>query len=156
MQKRWHFDPRGRDCPCLLVALIAMRPIEFIHRVGTFLHDSSFETYEDRHGPKDAHDLVYCIANKSGGMDAVAQAFRKQLNGKHGATIRSGLMILRRRFVDEPQVERYQKDGPVAVARFEFGEDTDQRDQRVLRQREASDIIERLIRGAMAKEIERD
>jgi hypothetical protein len=112
--------------------------------------------YEDRHEPKDAHDLVYCIANKSGGMDAVVQAFRKQWKGKHGATIRSALEILRRRFVDEPQVEGYQKDGPVAVARFEFGEDNDQRDQRLLRQRETSDIIDRLIRGATAKEVERD
>ncbi len=89
-------------------------------------------------------------------MDAVVQAFRKQLSGKHGATIQSALEILHRRFVDEPEIEGYQKEGPVAVARFEFGEDTDQRGQRALRQREASDVIDRLIRAVKAEEFERD
>lgn len=53
--------------------------------------------------------------------------------GKHGATIQSALVILRRRFVDEPQIEGYQKHKPVAVARFEFGDEPGQRDRRVLR-----------------------
>lgn len=103
--------------------------------------------YEDRYEPKDAHDLVYCLANRPGGMDAVVEAFRRQIDGKHGPTIRSALGILRRRFVDEPAVEGYQKDGSVAVARFEFGDDTERRDRRVLRQREASDTIDRLLEG---------
>jgi hypothetical protein len=103
--------------------------------------------YEDRHEFKDAHDLVYCIANRSAGIDAVAQAFRKQVDGKHGAAVRSALEILRRRFVDEPGTEGYLKDGPVAVARFELDNEADQRDRRVLRQREASDIIDRLLKG---------
>lgn len=103
--------------------------------------------YEDRHEFKDAHDLVYCIANRSEGIDAVAQALRKQVDGKYGAAVRSALEILRRRFVDEPDIEGYLKDGPVAVARVELGNEADQRDRRVLRQREASDIIDRLLRG---------
>lgn len=106
--------------------------------------------YEDRHEPKDAYDLVYCLANSSEGIDAVVGAFRKQLKDKHGATIRTALAILRRRFVDEPEldIEGYHKDGPVAVARFELGEAPDDRERRVLRQREASDIVARLLKGA--------
>ena len=44
-------------------------------------------------------------------------------------------------------VEGYTKDGPVAVAFFELGEDvaTTAREARILRQREASDVIERLL-----------
>ena len=102
--------------------------------------------YEDRHEPKDAHDLVYCITHRAEGLDAVADAFRAQLGGKHGEAVRSALEILRRRFVDEPDMEGYQKDGPVAIARFEFGVDTGQREQRALRQREASDVIGRLLK----------
>jgi hypothetical protein len=103
--------------------------------------------YEDRHEPKDAHDLVYCISHRSGGLAAIAAAFRAQINGKHGDTVRSALEILHKRFVDTPGVEGYQKDGPVAVARFEFGIETEQREQRLLRQREASDVIGRLLKG---------
>ncbi len=102
--------------------------------------------YEDRHEPKDAHDLVYCITHRVEGLDAVAEAFRAQVGGKHGEAVRSALEILRRRFVDEPGIEGYQKDGPVAIARFEFGVDTEQREQRALRQREASDAIDRLLK----------
>jgi hypothetical protein len=103
--------------------------------------------FEDRHEPKDAHDLVYTISRRAGGVDSVAAAFRAQTEGKHGAAVRSALDILRRRFVDEPGTEGFTKDGPVAVARFELGNDADQRDRRVLRQREASDIIDRLLKG---------
>jgi hypothetical protein len=55
------------------------------------------------------------------------------LPGKHGATIQSAPEILCRRFVYEPQIEGYQKDKPVAVARFEFGDEPGQRERRVLR-----------------------
>jgi hypothetical protein len=103
--------------------------------------------YEDRHEPKDAHDLVYAISHRPGGLQSVATAFQAPLGGKHRDSVRSALEILRRRFVDEPGTEGYQKDGSVAVARFELGNDADQRDRRVLRQREASDIIDRLLKG---------
>ncbi|MFO1465691.1 MAG: antitoxin [Steroidobacteraceae bacterium] len=103
--------------------------------------------YEDRLEPKDAHDLVYTISHRPEGVAGVAAAFRAQTESKHGAVIRSALEILRRRFVDEPGAAGYTKDGPVAVARFELGNDADQRDRRVLRQREASDIMASLLKG---------
>ena len=62
-------------------------------------------------------------------------------------TIRNSLAILRNRFARDHDVEGYRKDGPVAVARFELGEDddADQRDARLLRQRQVSNVIEELL-----------
>lgn len=101
--------------------------------------------YEDRHEPKDAHDLVYCIQHYAGGVDATAVAFREHLCGRHGGTVQAALRILQSRFADEPGMEGYRKDGPVAVARFELGTDAEQRERRSLRQRESSDIVGRLL-----------
>jgi hypothetical protein len=72
------------------------------------------------------------------------------LNGKHADVIRSALTILARRFCDDDRGEGYRKDGPVAVARFEGGDDEGDdgaRDRRLLRQRQASDVVSRLIAG---------
>ena len=54
--------------------------------------------FEDRNERKDAHDLIYCIEHAPDGIDAVADAFRTQLTGKHGGVIEDCLGILRRRF----------------------------------------------------------
>jgi hypothetical protein len=63
--------------------------------------------------------------------------------------VREALDILRRRFADEAATEGYRKDGPVSVAKFELGEgdEPEQREARVLRQREVSDVIGRLLAG---------
>jgi hypothetical protein len=60
---------------------------------------------------------------------------------------REALDILRRRFADDEATEGYRKDGPVAVARFELGEgqEPELREARVLRQRQASDVIDRVL-----------
>ncbi|MEJ0094145.1 MAG: hypothetical protein WDN46_12095 [Methylocella sp.] len=79
------------------------------------------------------------------GFDAAAAAFREALAGKHGAVLGDTLAILRRRFCSDEKVEGYRKDGPVAVALFEQGEEPDMREARVLRQRESSDLVERLL-----------
>ncbi len=59
------------------------------------------------------------------------------------------LDILRRRFADEAVTEGYRKDGPVSAAKFELGDgdESEQREARMLRQREASDVIGRLLAG---------
>ena len=103
--------------------------------------------FDQRFERKDAHDLIYCIEHAEKGPDGTAQMFREALEGGHGAVIRDCLSILRNRFAGDGEVEGYRKDGPVAVARFELGEDdeTDQREARVLRQREASTVIEQLL-----------
>lgn len=101
--------------------------------------------FDQRFERKDAHDLIYCIEHAPDGLDVAAAAFREALAGKHGAVLGDTLAILRRRFCADEKVEGYRKDGPVSVALFEQGEDPALREARTLRQREASDIVERLL-----------
>jgi hypothetical protein len=124
---------------------VATEKIRFANLVSfTCLKAFAFEQRNER---KDAHDLIYCLENGSGGVTAAKEQFRKQLGGKHGATIRSALEILGKRFASDQKVEGYQKDGPVAVAKFELGESNEEavNEQRSLRQREASEVIEQLL-----------
>lgn len=108
----------------------------------TFAFDQRFER-------KDAHDLIYCIEHTPQGLDAVVAAFGRALAGKHAAVVRDALDVLRRRFANDEATEGYRKDGPVSVAKFELGEgqDPEPREARVLRQRQASDLIDRLLGG---------
>lgn len=103
--------------------------------------------FDQRFERKDAHDLVYCIEHAPEGLDSAAEMFRKTLEGSHRTVVRDSLTILRNRFVQDANVAGYLKDGPVAVARFELGEgdEADQREARMLRQRQASDVIEQLV-----------
>ena len=103
--------------------------------------------FDQRNERKDAHDLVYCIEHAPEGLEGVAGMFRNSLEGGHGAVIRDSLAILRNRFARDDEIEGYRKDGPVAVARFELGEDdqADLREARILRQREVSSVIEQLL-----------
>ena len=103
--------------------------------------------FDQRFERKDAHDLIYCVEHVEEGLDGAAQMFREALEGGHGAVIRDCLSILRNRFAGAGEVEGYRKDGPIAVASFELGEgdEADQREARVLRQREVSSVIERLL-----------
>lgn len=104
--------------------------------------------FDQRFERKDAHDLVYCIEHAPEGVDAVAEAFRNERSGKHGAVVKEVLAILRKRFVDDEKTEGYRKDGPVSVAKFELGEgnELERREARALRQRQASDVIAQLLR----------
>ena len=103
--------------------------------------------FDQRNERKDAHDLIYCIEHAPEGMDTVAESFRKERDGKHGAVIQAALAILRNRFAQDDKTEGYRKDGPVSVAKFELGEsdEPEQREARALRQRQASDVIDQLL-----------
>ena len=103
--------------------------------------------FDQRFERKDAHDLIYCIEHAPEGIDAVAGAFHKERGGKHGAVVDASLAILRSRFAGDDKIEGYRKDGPVSVAKFELGEsdEPEQREARMLRQRQASDVIEQLL-----------
>lgn len=103
--------------------------------------------FDQRFERKDAHDLIYCIEHAPEGIDEVAEVFRKERDGKHATVIQASLAILRNRFVQDNNTEGYRKDGPVSVAKFELGEgeEPDEREARALRQRQVSDVIERLI-----------
>ena len=105
--------------------------------------------FDERNERKDAHDLVYCIEYSHGGIETAAEPFRRELAGKHGATIRNALDVLRRRFTEDAQTEGYRKDGPVAVAKFELGDgdqENSQREARILRQRAVTQLIDSLLK----------
>ena len=103
--------------------------------------------FDQRFERKDAHDLIYCIEHASEGLDAVAAAFHKERNGEHGSVVEASLAILRDRFVSNEKAEGYRKDGPVSVAKFELseGDEPERREARMLRQRQACDVIEQLL-----------
>lgn len=105
--------------------------------------------YNQRNERKDAHDLVYCLEHQKGGIAAAHEKFRAAVSGKHGAVIAKALTILETRFVGNTQTEGYLRDGPVSVAQFELGDDTDAeaRDARILRQRTVSDLIQMFLAG---------
>jgi len=105
--------------------------------------------FDQRFERKDAHDLIYCIEHAPQGLDAVVAAFGWALAGRHSAVILEGLDVLMRRFANDHETEGYRKDGPVSVAKFEIreGADTELREARVLRQRQASDLVDRLLAG---------
>ncbi len=96
---------------------------------------------------KDPHDLIYCLTHYEGGLSAVAMEFRDALQGKHKAVVEEALGILTRDFADDGQTEGYKKTGPVAVAKFEIGEDEEARDSRILRQRQVADLMMRLLKA---------
>lgn len=119
---------------------------ETIHHadVVSFTCLKSFALNE-RNERKDAHDLIYCIEHFDGGLDAVAEAFKTALQGKHREAIVLALGILAKRFADDDASKGFEKDGPVAVSKFELGDDAAQRDARVLRQRDVSELIMTLL-----------
>jgi hypothetical protein len=73
--------------------------------------------------------------------------FKDALGGKHHDVLLHSLALLRNRFVTDGNAEGYLKDGPVAAAKFELGEDEERREERALRQREVGDVIESLLKG---------
>jgi hypothetical protein len=105
---------------------------------------------DQRYERKDAHDLVYCLEHYEGGPEAAAKAFAIALDGRHREAVDKALNILRKRFADEGSSEGYLKDGPVAVAKFELGDDAETREARALRQRGASELVMRVLRAIEA------
>ena len=94
--------------------------------------------FDQRFERKDAHDLVYCIEYAEGGLDDTAQQFQIALKEKDGDVVKRALDIIARRFADDARTEGYRKDGPVAVAKFEIGDEEDLNEPRKLRQRDVS------------------
>lgn len=100
---------------------------------------------DQRDERKDAHDLIYCLEHNEGGVEAAAKSFRAAVEGKHQAVVEEVLRLLARHFADDGKTEGYLKSGPVAVAKFEIGEDADSRERRILRQRNVADLVMRLL-----------
>lgn len=124
---------------------VATEKVRFANLVSfTCLKAYAFDHRNER---KDAHDLIYCLEHAPGGVTAAKEQFQKELNGKHAETVRSALDILRKRFASDEKIEGYQKDGPMAVAKFELGESNEEatKESRTLRQRDVNYLIEKLL-----------
>ncbi|MER9273458.1 hypothetical protein [Mesorhizobium sp. M0643] len=85
--------------------------------------------------------MIYCLTHYEGGVEAAAKEFRAALEVKHTAVVTEVLGLLACHFADDGRTEGYAKTGPVAVAKFELGEDPNSRDSRILRQREVADLV---------------
>lgn len=107
--------------------------------------------FDHRAERKDAHDLVYCIEHGPGGWEAAAKAFRDQLSGKHAEVIQTCIQLLRKHFAGDEQTEAYRQNGPAMVANFELG-DVEDRENRILRQRQVADIMEAFLEAVGAPE----
>ena len=103
--------------------------------------------FDQRAERKDAYDLIYCIEHAPGDQDAVSESFRQALDSNHSAVIQEALRILRQHFAPDDRTDGYRKDGPVSVAKFELGEadNPDQLEARLLRQRQATDVVEQFL-----------
>lgn len=125
---------------------VATETIAFANRVS-FICLKVF-AFDDRGARKDAHDLLYCLEHGDGGVDAAISNFKEALGGTHAATVQSALEILQARFCDDDTTEGYLKDGPASAAQFEIeGDAAEMRDARLLRQRNASELVRRLLEG---------
>jgi hypothetical protein len=102
--------------------------------------------YDDRHERKDAHDLVYCLENVPQKGPKLAALFQEAMNGDHAVVVQNSIALIRNRFASDARTEGYLKDGPVAVAKFELEDGDESRDARVLRQRQAAEAVETLLR----------
>ena len=100
---------------------------------------------DERFERKDAYDLVHCIEHAEGGLDALSESIRRAREGRHRAVVEASLQALRKHFASDEETEGHEKDGPVAVSRFERGEEVDQHEARMLRQRRVADLIEDLL-----------
>ncbi|GAA0204464.1 hypothetical protein QOZ96_002030 [Brevundimonas nasdae] len=103
--------------------------------------------FDDRRERKDAHDLVYCLEHGEGGVEVAVAEFQAAAEGAHRDVIADGLRKLQTRFGDGENVEGFRKDGPVAVAKFEIGDDDETAELRLLRQRQVADIVGKLLVG---------
>ncbi len=102
---------------------------------------------DQRDERKDAHDLIYCLTHYEGGVDAAAAEFRAALEGTHKDVVREVLDLIARHFADDAKTEGYLKSGPVAVSKFELGEDEASREDRILRQRNVADLVARFLKA---------
>jgi hypothetical protein len=135
-----HFEVREIRAELLGEKGVAIEKVRFAD-IMSFTCLKAFAV-DQRYQNKDAYDLVFCIENAKGGLEAVAKSFQAARKGKHGPVIDKALEILKKRFADDDETEGYKKDGAVSVAMFEIdGAGEEVRESRLLRQRQVSDLI---------------
>jgi hypothetical protein len=95
--------------------------------------------FEHRNERKDAADL-YHVMRYADETETLAAAFvQRWVSGQHTEAVETAITVLKTRFVDGDGVKGYERDGPVACARFSVeGEDAD---ALALYQREVSGAV---------------
>lgn len=102
--------------------------------------------FDERAENKDAADLVH-VMRYAGTLEWIAQqVIDRRGAGQHVDAIDSALIALRRRFCDGDGVEGYERDGPVACARFLHGTAADLGEQRALEQRNVAGMVTEFLR----------
>lgn len=111
--------------------------------IGAFLVLKAL-AYDQRHEAKDAHDLVYCLEYVEGGISKAAQHLANISLKGHKPLIDRILSILEARFCDRIDSSGFERDGPVAVVKFE-NPHSDDRETRILRQRTVAAMVMELV-----------
>lgn len=101
--------------------------------------------FDDRNERKDAYDLCYCLEYTS--TNHVVESFRGALQSNRRKEILEAIDILKRRFIGSDRNKSHLLDGPVAVSKFELGEENepDLREHRMRRQREVTFLVSSLL-----------
>lgn len=108
--------------------------------------------FRSRAEGKDAHDLVYCLQHGELSIPDIAVRFVAALKDKHGEIIELALTDLASTFGDEEGLEGYRKDGPARAALFEIaGDSQEDRDRRLVRQRDFAGVVNKLLAEITAR-----
>lgn len=99
--------------------------------------------FEERAEEKDAYDLVY-VLRKDGPRELGQKFAEKMAQFPEEPLYRQALEILKERFLDDDELEGFEKDGPSAFARFEYP--TDPEEQDIARQ-DAVSLVELFVRA---------
>ena len=77
--------------------------------------------------------------------DAIAEVFRKERDGKHGAVIQASLEILRKPFALDDKTEGLSQGRPSFWPSSNLARTKKPREARALRQRQPSGVIDQLV-----------
>lgn len=98
---------------------------------------------EQRQEAKDPYDLVFCLENFKGGVEAIVELFQKAREGKYRDVIEEVLKILRRQFASDKHGDGFKKTGTIRAVELEG---IDDENDRVLRQRQVSEFMETFLK----------
>ena len=83
--------------------------------------------YEDRVEHKDAYDLIFFLRNHADGPDGVGRLFAQKMAANPTEPLyQQAIKILQERFLDDEQVEGFEKDGPISYGRFVAPDDPEE------------------------------
>lgn len=97
--------------------------------------------FDQRAENKDAGDLVH-VMRYSGTPDQVGEMIvERYRSGEHNEAIHEALNALKNCFCDGEGVEGYERNGPIAAARFRLGLDPEDEDDRVREQLDVAGLV---------------